>query len=209
MMTNKDISLIYVWDAYCGWCYGFSNSLRTFHQNHLELPIEVLSGGLFIDDRSQAMAAYPHIPEANKRIAQLTGAEFGAPYNKLVNDGTFIMDSEAAAIGFSALRSLAPEQEVNLAAAMQRAFYYEGKSLSDIQTYQDIAKQLNLDEQKVIDRIINPETRDLVQQEFVAASNLGARSYPTLFLKKDNTLYPLGGGAMTADKLEENYAQLI
>ncbi|MCG7379433.1 DsbA family protein [Paenibacillus sp. ACRSA] len=208
-MDSKGVSLIYVWDAYCGWCYGFSNSLRAFHQNHLELPIEVLSGGLFIDERSQAMAAYPHIPEANKRIAQLTGVEFGAAYNKLLHDGTFIMDSEAAAIGFSALRSLAPEQAVYLAAAMQRAFYYEGKSLSDIQTYQDIAKQFNLDEQKVIDSIITPETRELVQQEFVAASNLGARSYPTLFLKKGDILYNLGGGAMTADKLEENYAQLI
>ncbi|MGN7411053.1 DsbA family protein [Paenibacillus sp. SAF-068] len=208
-MNDKDISLIYVWDAYCGWCYGFSKSLREFHQNHLELPIDVLSGGLFIGDRSQAMEAYPHIPEANQRIGQLTGAEFGVPYNKLLNDGTFIMDSEAAAIGFSALRAMAPEQAVYLASAMQRAFYYEGKSLSDIDTYQDIAKQFDLDEQKVIEGIINPETRDLVKQEFVTAGNLGARSYPTLFLKKGDNLYQLGGGAMTASKLEENYAAFI
>ncbi|EHS55466.1 DsbA family protein [Paenibacillus sp. Aloe-11] len=208
-MKNNELSLIYVWDAYCGWCYGFSKSLRTFLQNHLELPIQVLSAGLFVGDRSQSIAAYPHIPEANKRIGQFTGAVFGSSYDKLLNEGTFIMDSEAAAIGFSALCSLAPERVVYLAAAMQRAFYYEGKSLSDLETYQEIAKQFDLDEQRLIERIKTPETLDEVKQEFLIAANLGARSYPTLFLKKEEGLYNLGGGAMTAEKLEEKFAGLI
>lgn len=208
-MKNKERSLIYVWDAYCGWCYGFSKGLRTFHQNHKELPIQVLSAGLFVGDRSQSIAAYPHIPEANKRIGQLTGAVFGSSYDKLLSEGTFIMDSEAAAIGFSALRALAPEQVVYLAAAMQRAFYYGGKSLSNLETYQQIAEQFDLDQQRLIEMIQAPETRDEVKQEFLAAVDLGARSYPTLFLKKEDGLYNLGGGAMTAEKLEENLAEII
>ncbi|WP_025681057.1 DsbA family protein [Paenibacillus massiliensis] len=208
-MKNKELSLIYVWDAYCGWCYGFSKGLRTFHQNHKELPIQVLSAGLFVGDRSQSIAAYPHIPEANKRIGQLTGAVFGSSYDKLLSEGTFIMDSEAAAIGFSALRALAPEQVVYLAAAMQRAFYYEGKSLSNLETYQQIAEQFDLDQQRLIEMIQAPETRDEVKQEFLAAADLGARSYPTLFLKKEDGLYNLGGGAMTAEKLEEKLAEII
>lgn len=122
-----------MWDAYCGWCYGFSNSLQAFNENHHELPLKVLSGGLFVGDRKQPIGAYPHIPEANKRISQLTGAEFGTSYETLLEEGTFVLDFEAAAKGFTALRFLAPERAYYLASSMQRAFYYEGKSLSDQQ----------------------------------------------------------------------------
>jgi putative protein-disulfide isomerase len=47
----NDHRLIYVWDAYCGWCYGFSKSLRAFYKNHPDIPLEVISGGLFQGDQ--------------------------------------------------------------------------------------------------------------------------------------------------------------
>ena len=49
------------------------------------------------------------------------------------------MNSKDAAIGFSALRSLAPDRLLEFTSAMQKAFYYEGQSLSDPETYRKIA----------------------------------------------------------------------
>jgi putative protein-disulfide isomerase len=87
-MNNKDLALVYVWDAYCGWRYGFSKGLRTFHENHPELPLTVLSGGLFTGERKKPIGDFPHIPEANKRINQLTGASF--PSDRYLRIGIFI-----------------------------------------------------------------------------------------------------------------------
>jgi putative protein-disulfide isomerase len=39
---------------------------------------------------------------------------------------SFVMDSEAADVDFSALRAQAPERVIELAHAVQRAFYLEG-----------------------------------------------------------------------------------
>lgn len=128
-MSDRQPNLIYVWDAYCGWCYGFTLSLRSFHEKHPELPLTVLSGGLFVGERKQPIGAFTYIPEANKRISELTGVTFGTAYEELFQDGTTVMDSEEAAVGFTALRSLAPERAVYLASAMQRSFYHSGKSL--------------------------------------------------------------------------------
>lgn len=47
-MNEQELSFIYVWDAYCGWCYGFSNSIRTLHENHPEISLTLVSGGLFV-----------------------------------------------------------------------------------------------------------------------------------------------------------------
>lgn len=203
---NHQTSLIYIWDAYCGWCYGFSNSLRTFHENHPELPITVLSGGLFTGNRSLPIESYPHIPEANERISQLTGVTYGEAYQNLLNEGSFVLDSEAAAVGFSALRALAPEQSLSIASAMQKAFYQDGKSLSDTSTYLEIADSFGLDSELISQRLKDEDIRKDAHEDFTRVQNLDVHSYPTLLLRKGNELLPLGGGAMTAEKLESRLA---
>ena len=43
--------LIYCYDAYCGWCYGFSPVVKKIADNYKSrLHIEVLSGGMIIND---------------------------------------------------------------------------------------------------------------------------------------------------------------
>lgn len=59
-MNQKDPTLIYMWDAYCGWCYGFSKSLQAYHENHPELPLIVLSGGLFVGNKKLPLASLTH-----------------------------------------------------------------------------------------------------------------------------------------------------
>lgn len=201
--------MIYIWDAYCGWCYGFSKALHSFCENHPELPIQIYSGGLFVGERSLPISEYPHIPEANKRIGQMTGVEFGPSYEELLLDGSFILSSEAASVGFVALRSLAPDHVLDLAAAMQRAFYFEGKSLNDPRTYQEIGVSYGIEENKVLERIEAAETAIEARGDFSTVSKLGVRSYPTLFLRKGNELYNLGEGAMTSEKLEGKFEALM
>lgn len=208
-MNNKELNLIYVWDAYCGWCYGFSKSLKAFHEKHPELPLTVLSGGLFVGNRKQPIGSYTHIPEANKRISQLTGAEFGESYQSLLKEGAFILNSEVAAIGFSALRYFAQERSLYLASSMQRAFYYEGKSLNDPATYREIAIAHNLDPEAVMDRFDDTVTIKDAQDDFLKVKQLGIQSYPTLLLQRGNEYIGLGGGVMTAEKMEDRLNSII
>ncbi|MCM2532308.1 DsbA family protein [Neobacillus pocheonensis] len=208
-MNNKELALIYVWDAYCGWCYGFSKSLQAFHENHPELPLTVLSGGLFVGHKKLPIASFSHIPEGNKRISQLTGAEFGTPYQTLLEEGTFVMDSEAAAKGFSALRFLAPERAYYLASSMQRAFYYEGKSLSDPATYREIATANNLDPEAVLARFEEIISTEDAHTDFAKVQLLGVQSYPTLLLQKGDEFIGLGGGVMTVEKIEARLESVI
>ena len=49
------------------------------------MPLTVLCGGLFLDNLP--MKNFSYIEEGNKRINQLTGAEFGPSYQKLVEEG--------------------------------------------------------------------------------------------------------------------------
>jgi putative protein-disulfide isomerase len=78
---SQRAALTYAFDAYCGWCYGFGPAVRAFAAANIDrIELRVISGGLFSGSRAAPISAYPHIPDANARIAQLTGVSFGDGY---------------------------------------------------------------------------------------------------------------------------------
>ncbi|GAA5039235.1 DsbA family protein [Marivirga lumbricoides] len=208
-MENEKLNLLYIWDGYCGWCYGFSKELTKFHNNHPELPITVLPGGLFTGDKSLPISNYPHIPEANQRINQLTGAVFGDSYNNLLKKGNFLLNSEDAGKGFVALKHFAPSKQYEIANAMMKLFYLEGKSLSDPETYGEIAQNLEIDPEKVMTCFHTENALIETQQLFMKVKETGVNSYPTLLLQKGEEMIKIGGGVANVEKLEENLKNAV
>lgn len=208
-MEANDYSLVYVMDAYCGWCYGFSNSISTFNNIHPEIEIDVISGGLFTGEASLPIKNYPHMPTANQRISQLTGAVFGPAYLELLKDGSFILNSEDAARGLAALKAVDSSRGVEYAAAMQHAFFYDGQSLSDDKTYLTIANMLNLDANLVANELKSPTALTSAYHDFMMASKLAVEGFPTLLLKQGDKYTYLGGSALKPAEIEAKIATLI
>ena len=196
------VKLTYVFDAYCGWCHGFGPAVAGFAAaNAGRIELDVVSGGLFTGARVAPIGTMPYVADANARIAELTGAEFGPGYRELVADGRFRMDSTAAATGFAALRTVAPERALESAKAMQHAFYVDGLSLSEASTYRHIAGRLGLDADAALTAFASSHT--LATQDFTRAARLGVTAYPTLLLHTGTGVVRLGGPASTAAHLTE------
>lgn len=185
-------SVLYVMDAYCGWCWGFSERLGEFEAaNRHRVAFTAISGGLFVGERAKPIAAYPHIAEANAHIARLTGAVFGDAYNGLLKDGHLVMDSVAAGAGLAVLRAHAPTRAVHWAHELQAAFYDRGLSLSDPATIAGIAASNGLDEAAVLRDLKSGAGQAQAQADFTLARQLGVTSYPTLLFVDGDTVYPL------------------
>ncbi|WP_328614065.1 DsbA family protein [Amycolatopsis sp. NBC_00355] len=196
------VKLTYVFDAYCGWCHGFGPAVAGFAgANAGRIELDVVSGGLFTGGRVAPIGTMPYVADANARITELTGAEFGPGYRALVADGRFMMDSTAAATGFAALRTLAPDRALEAAEAMQRAFYVDGLSLSEAGTYRHLAEQLDLDADAVLTGYATSGAS--ASQDFTRAARLGVTAYPTLLLHTETGVIRLGSPAATAAHLSD------
>ncbi len=202
------MKLVYVFDAYCGWSHGFSAALREITGRHPELPVEVVSGGLFTGPRQSPISAFGYIQGANAKISELTGAEFGDGYDRLIADGSFVMDSEAAARGMAALRRVAPDRVVELATALQRAFYVDGHSLSDADTYRKLAESAGLDADAVVAAFEAPEAHAEAEADFHRASQLGVLAFPSLLAVDDDHVSVLAHGQATVDEVDRRLAAL-
>ena len=71
---------VYVFDAYCGWSYGFAPTLAELVRRHPDVEVEVVSGGLFTGGRRVPIRSLGYVQGANAKISELTGAEFGDGY---------------------------------------------------------------------------------------------------------------------------------
>ncbi|MFG2364130.1 DsbA family protein [Streptomyces mirabilis] len=202
MDSVERIRLTYAFDAYCGWCYGFGPALHEFAAANADrIELRVLSGGLFTGSRALPVSAYPHIRGANERITQLTGVTFGDGYRAALADGNVVMDSADAATGLVALRSQPGVNALDAAAAMQRAWYRDGRSLSAAGVYRELAAELSLDAEAVAAAFAAPAARAEAEADFLEVRRLGVDAYPTLLLHTAHGTDHLGGPVASADAL--------
>lgn len=202
------MQLVYVFDAYCGWSYGFSRTLSEIAARHPELPVEVVSGGLFTGDRRVPIREFGYVQGANAKISELTGAEFSEAYERLIADGSFVMDSEDAARGMAALRQVAPARAAELATALQSAFYASGLSLSSPQTYRTVAQAAGLDADASAAAFTAPGSQAAAEADFRRAAELGVSAYPTLLAVDGERAATLATGHATAAQVEQRLATL-
>ncbi|MEV6239822.1 DsbA family protein [Lentzea sp. NPDC051838] len=198
------MKLVYVFDAYCGWSHAFSGTLEEVIAQHPDLQVDVVSGGLFTGQRRVPIREFGFIKGANVQVTERTGARFGDAFNAVLDEGSFVMDSEAAARGLIALRQAAPEKAAELAIAMQKAFFHDGLSLSDAKTYRKIADDFGLDSDEVVQafKTAEPDT------DFAVAARLGVSSFPTLIAVRGNDGFVLARGHASAEQIEQRLAQL-
>lgn len=204
-------AVVYVTDAYCGWCWGFSDRMGEFEAaNRHRVAFTAISGGLFVGERAGAISKYPHIPEANERISRLTGAVFGQGYKSLLNQGDMVMDSLDAGAGLAALRAQAPERAVFWAHELQAAFYGRGESLSEPATIAGIAKANGLDDALVLRQLADGSAKALARADFDLAHNrLEASSYPTLLFVDGNTVHKLPATGTSLAALNQKLDALL
>jgi len=202
------MKLVYVVDAYCGWSYGFAPTVTEMLRRHPDLDVDVVSGGLFTGPRRVPIREFGYVQGANAKISELTGARFGAGYERLIADGSFVMDSEAAARGVFALRQAAEGRDVELVTALQEAFYVEGLSLSDPATYRVIAEAACLDADSVVRAFTGPAAAAAAKSDFARAVSLGVHSFPTLLAVDGDKTTVLAVGHASVEETERRLEAL-
>lgn len=203
-------SIVYVMDAYCGWCWGFSQQIQAFETaNRHRINFTAISGGLFVGDRALPISNYPHIPEANQRISRLTGAVFGERYENLLNDGSMILNSLDAGIALAVLRNHAPEKAIHWAHELQHAFYIRGLNLSDHTTITDIATADGLDKNAILLDLKNGTGQKQALADFAMSRALGVSSFPTLLFVDGDKVHQLPATGSTLQTLNNKLDNLL
>ena len=139
-------TIYYCYDAYCGWCYGFSPVMKKIAEAYKdEFEIEVLSGGMLIGEQVQPISKIaPYIQSAYKRVEELTGIKFGEDFLWHINNpeqSDWRMNSEKPAIALCIFKEYYPFRQLEFASDLQYALNYEGRDLDDKEAYRHLLEK--------------------------------------------------------------------
>lgn len=208
-MKNK---LLYIYDALCGWCYGFSPTMQAFVDQHeKELEVEVISGGMIIGDRIGPIGEVAsYISWAYKEVERATGVEFGKGFLEgTMKEGTAIFTSLPPAIAMSIFKEEKPDKQLAFAARLQKAIYYDGITPRDLETYGDLAAEFGLSNTDFSEKMTKQIYMEKAFEGFDWTKKMGITGFPTLLLQAKEEWHLLGKGAMSLDALEKHYQTII
>lgn len=185
-MSKMKPSLIYIYDALCGWCYGFSPVMKNLYYKYKEeFDFQVISGGMILGDRVGPISQMaPYIKSAYKNVEETTGVKFGNKFiNEVLEEGTMLLSSEKPSIALSVFKSYLPQEAVLFAHDIQKALNYYGLDLNKDDTYIDLIKPFNLPADEFIAKLNNEEYRQLAYYDVALARQLQVTGYPAAFIK--------------------------
>ncbi|MCT4657394.1 MAG: DsbA family protein [Cohaesibacter sp.] len=182
------IVLLYGYDPLCGWCYGFAPVLKAVQKHYPGLPIEIVMGGLMVDDRVQPysdMAAY--IRNACGMLEQVTGRAPSPAFFSLIEGEDCPMASSAPAMrAVAAVRQIAPEKTLAFASLLQDLHFEQGKDLNQLSTIEAAATSLAIEGPLDLGGEEGYSTSILdhpdLQADVILARQLELRSFPCLYL---------------------------
>ena len=188
--------LIYCYDAYCGWCYGFSPVIKRLaneYKNQLES--DVLSGGMILPEKPASIAQIaPFIQKAYKTVEETTGIKFGDDFLWHVfhyDDSDWYPHSEKPAVAMCIFKEYYPARAIEFAYDLQYALNFEGRDLTDNEAYRHLLEKYSIQSEVFYERLISEEYKEKAYYEFAIVKQLKVTGYPCVFIQTGELKFQL------------------
>lgn len=207
--------IIYCYDAYCGWCYGFSPVIKRIAEEYKSLlHVEVLSGGMILPEEPVSIkASAKYIEREFSVVEETTGVKFGNDYLwhiKNPDDSDWFPNSEKPAIALCIFKEYYPERSVEFATDLEYALMFEGRDLTDDNAYLHLLEKYNIRQEAFFSKLNGEEYKEMAHYEFALVKQLQVTGYPTLFLQTGETKFVMiARGYTNYETVNERLSQLL
>ena len=209
------MNLIYCYDAWCGWCYGFSpviKEIETYFKDQLH--VEVLSGGMILPEAPNPIGTMaPYIQQAYKTVEEYTDIKFGEDFlwhifNPERSD--WFPNSEKAAIALSIIKEYNPEQAVSFASDIQYALNFEGRDLTDDEAYRHLLPKYGINAETFYSDLHSEKFKEKAYYDFALCKQLQSTSFPQLLLQASpSKFYLVAKGFTDFETVKERIENIL
>lgn len=190
----------YCYDAWCGWCYGFSPVIKQLAGAYKHIfNTEVLSGGMILPDAPRPISVIaPHIQNSYKRVEELSGVVFGPDYLWHVfnpEKSDWFPNSEKSAVALCVFKDYFPGRQAEFASSLQQALFAEGRDLTDDEAYRHLLYEYAIPVDEFYSKLHDEAYTDKAHEEFALCRQLRVTGFPALFLQTgENRFHQVAAG---------------
>lgn len=196
-----DMTVIYLFDPLCGWCYGAAPMLDKLLANGVQ--VEALPMGLFSGSGARVLddGFAAHAWSNDQRIARLSGQKFTKAYvEKVLKARDSVVDSGPATLGIVIAGMADETRRLEALKVIQRARYVDGR---DIVTTDGVAAVLaDAGMGAAAERLKSPDDdaltqhRNLVDRGRNLFRRLNANGVPSLVVEEAEGARLIGADAL-------------
>lgn len=207
--------LFYCYDAYCGWCYGFSPVIKRIYEEYKnKFEFEVLSGGMIITEEARHISVTAgYIQQTYKVVEETTGIKFGRDYLWHINHpdlSDWYPSSEKPAIALCIFKEFYPERQIEFAADLQYALHYEGRDLCDDEAYRQLLEKYSIQPEIFYSKLKSEEYKEMAYYEFALCKQLQVTGYPAVLLQVNETKFHLlSRGYTSYEELKKRIEEVL
>jgi putative protein-disulfide isomerase len=213
-MENQPV-LFYCYDAYCGWCYGFSGVITQIAKEYSgRLDFDVLSGGMIFDEEPRHISVIAgYIQKAYKTVEETTGIKFGEDFLWHVfnpDKSDWFPESTKPAIALCIFKEYFPDKAVAMASDIQYALNYEGRDLTDNEAYRHLVQRYGIPEEAFYEKLQSEEYREKAYYEFALVKQLQVTGFPCVLMQvSESKFYLLASGFTQHGILKERIEKVL
>jgi putative protein-disulfide isomerase len=207
--------IYYCYDAYCGWCYGFSKVITRIAQEYkTKIFFDVLSGGMIFDENPRHIGVIaPYIQQAYKTVEERTGIEFGQDFLWHVfnhEESDWYPESTMSAIALCIFKEYQPDKAVEIAADIQYALNFEGRDLTDKEAYRHLLHKYDIPEAAFYEKLASDEYKEKAYYEFALVKQLQVTGFPSVLMQvSDSKFYLLSQGYTDYETLHQRIENVL
>lgn len=206
MLAQNKPTIIYVGDPMCSWCYGFGSEFdAAMSELSPEVDLEVVMGGLRPYNKEVMVDMKDFLSSHWKDVNDKSGK----PFNYGILDTNIPYDTEPASRAVVVVRSMKEDLAMPYFHKAQHGFYFDNHDPMDVSSFAKIAVELGLDEGEFRTKFLSEEFKKMIKQDFLRASQLGVRSFPTVLLSHNGEVDVVASGYTTSDKIITKVRSLL
>lgn len=204
-----DMSLIYIGDPMCSWCWGSSGVVKEARASALEKGIQfsAIVGGLRPGGGD----------EWNDTIKRFLRKEWGniqhatkQPFSfKILDREEFNYDTEPSCRAVVVARDMwqgiddNDQKLLDFFSAIQYKFYVGGEDPTTLDFYKSICIEHGIDFEKFSEIFESTEAKDKTHEEFLLNRSWNIKGFPSFALRVGNQVTPIGSGYMQIDTINQ------
>jgi putative protein-disulfide isomerase len=208
-------TIYYCYDAYCGWCYGFSKVITQIAEEYKEqIFFDVLSGGMILPEEPTHFAPLArYIQGAYKQVEEITGVKFGKDFLWHVfhpDETDWFPDSTKSAIALCIFKEHHPDKAVLIASDLQYALNYEGRDLTDDEAYRHLVHKYHIPEDAFYEKLKSEEYKEKAFYEIALVKQLQVKGFPCVLMQvTDSKFYLLAHGYTDYETLKRRIDKVL
>jgi putative protein-disulfide isomerase len=185
--------LHYIYDPFCGWCYGAAPLLNAA-QIIEGVEIALHAGGMLTGARRQPVTPQfrAFVMQHDARIAQMSGQPFGTAYcEELLNDTGAVFDSEPPTTAILA----AGARGLEMLKRIQKAHFEEGRRVAEEAVLSELAREMGIEGfSDAYEAMWGEPTARHMAESRQLLSQAGGHGFPTFLLQTGDSAIRLDHG---------------